>query len=68
MSEDILAAYDRMTAQVMDAYTAARQALVDGDLVKAQHILARIAQSHAKSSLSLRSVLIKRGLLTEDSP
>ena len=65
-NEDLIEAYDKMTKQVMDAYAAAREALVANDLVTAQSILARIAQSHAKSSVSLRSILIRRGLLQED--
>lgn len=66
MNEDILEAFDRMTQQVSDAYAMARQALANNDLVLAQDILARIGRVHARSSVSLRGVLIRRGLLTED--
>lgn len=63
MNEDILAAFDRMIKQVDNAYAAAREALANNDLVAAQDILAKIGRVHAKSSVSLRGVLIKRGLL-----
>lgn len=66
MNEDILAAFDRMTQQVSDAYGAVRNALEADDLVSAQALLARIGRVHAKSSVSLRNVLVKRGLLDGD--
>lgn len=52
----------RIEARYRDAY----DALENGDYVKAQQILAQLAQSHARTSLSLRSILIKEGLLRED--
>jgi hypothetical protein len=63
MNEDILAAFDRMTDQVTNAYAMAREALAANELVRAQAILAQIGRSHAKSSVSLRNVLVRRGLL-----
>lgn len=66
MNEDILAAFDRMTGNINEAYARAREALAEDDLPRAQSILAAIGRSHAKASVSLRGVLVRRGLLGGD--
>ena len=62
----MLVAFDAFTARIAERYAEARQAMVEGDYVKAQVILARLGMSHAKTSMSLRGVLIREGLLMED--
>lgn len=52
----------RIEARYHDAYVA----LELEDYVGAQQILAQLAQSHARTSMSLRGVLVREGLLTED--
>lgn len=52
----------RIEARYKDAY----EALDRGDYVEAQRILAGLAQSHARTSMSLRGLLIREGLLRED--
>ena len=51
MNEDILAAFDRMTGNINEAYARAREALAEDDLPRAQSILAAIGRSHAKASV-----------------
>lgn len=53
---------NRINTRYQEAYAA----LARGDYVEAQRILAQLAQSHAKTSMSLRGVLIREGLLRED--
>lgn len=53
---------DRIEARYREAYAA----LERGEYVEAQRILAQLAQSHARTSMSLRGVLIREGLLKED--
>ncbi|KOX14997.1 hypothetical protein ADK66_03075 [Micromonospora sp. NRRL B-16802] len=50
MTTDMLAAFDRLKAQVDQAYEAARDQLADGDHTGAQAILARIGQTHARTA------------------
>lgn len=63
--QKMLAAFDKFKAQIDGAYLIVRQLLDDGDLVGAQALLARIGQTHAKTSLSLRNYLIKTGRLPQ---
>ena len=62
----MLRAFDAFAGRIADRYADARKALEDGDYVKAQEILAKLGISHARTSMSLRGVLIREGLLTED--
>lgn len=66
MTEDILAAFDRYVAGINAQYDRARQRLSEGDGEGCQMVLAVIAQQHARSALSLRSVLIKRKIIHGD--
>jgi hypothetical protein len=59
----MLEAFDRFKAQIDEAYDAAREALAAGQFERAQMILAQLAQTHARTSMSLRNYLIKRGRL-----
>jgi hypothetical protein len=62
----MLEAFDAFTHRITLRYAEARACLVKGDYVQAQQIMARLSTSHARTSLSLRNVLIKDGLLPED--
>ncbi len=63
----MLARYDQFVATMDRRYQEARAALERGDYVKAQSILAQMGISHARTSMSLRNVLIREGLIgTED--
>jgi len=62
----ILAAFDKFKSQIDAAYAQARELLAKEQYVQAQQVLAQIAKSHAKTSLSLRNVLIRDGHLKED--
>jgi hypothetical protein len=57
--------FDAFVARINLRYAEARACLDRGDYVEAHRILARITQSHAKTSVSLRNVLIKQGKLEE---
>lgn len=67
-TDDILTAFDRFKQQIDDAYTLVRQQLEQGQFDNAQKTLAKITQTHARTSLSLRNVLIKRGLIQGEQP
>lgn len=62
----MLAGFDNFTQRVMDRYAEARAALEQDDYVGAQRILAGLATSHAKTSLSLRNVLIQDGVIGDN--
>lgn len=62
----MLKAFDVFAERIAERYAEVRQALVEGDYVKAQVILAKLGISHARTSMSLRGLLIREGLLTED--
>lgn len=62
----MLQRYDQFVVRMFQEYSAARAALDEGNYVAAHAILARIGLSHAKTSMSLRNVLVKDGLLKED--
>ena len=62
-TDDMLPAFDKFVAQINEAYECARERLELGDMEGCQTILARISMTHAKTSLSMRSVLIRRGLI-----
>ena len=61
----MLVAYDAFVARINLRYEEARKCLDDGDYEGAQTILANLALSHAKTSLSLRNVLVKDGKIKE---
>lgn len=54
------------TDRIATRYEQVAELLEDGDYVKAQEILANIAISHARTSLSLRNVLVREGLLPSE--
>ena len=60
-TKPMLSAFDKFVSQIDAKYAEARQQLKDDDLEAAQATLAQIAKAHAKTSLSLRNVLIKDG-------
>jgi len=62
MMRNFKAFMKRIEGKYQEAYLA----LELDDYVGAQQILAQLAQSHAKTSMSLRGVLVREGLLTED--
>lgn len=62
-NDQLVEAFDKFKIQIDDAYTVARAQLMEGDWPGAQRTLATIAQTHARTSLSLRNVLVKRGLI-----
>lgn len=57
--------FDKFAARMAWRYNEVRDCLDAGRYEEAQILLAAIAISHAKTSLSLRNVLIKEGLVTE---
>lgn len=59
----MLAAFSRFAARISGEYDKALDALERDDYVEAHRILSELAQSHAKTSLSLRNQLVKDGLL-----
>lgn len=63
--QKMLEAFDKFKAQIDGAYIVVRALLEDGDFVQAQAVLARIGQTHAKTSLSMRNYLIKTGRLPQ---
>jgi hypothetical protein len=64
--EAMLAAFRKFSTRIASEYDKAFAALERDDYVEAQRILAELARSHASTSLSLRSRLIREGKLTED--
>jgi hypothetical protein len=65
--EAMLKAFDAFSNRITERYAEARAYLAAGKYVEAQSVLAGLAQSHAKTSMSLRGVLVKEGLLEEDN-
>jgi hypothetical protein len=62
----MLEAFDRFKGQIDAAYARARQMLDAGDYEGCHTVLAHIAQSHAKTSTSMRNVAIRRGKMKGD--
>jgi hypothetical protein len=62
----MMKAFDAFSQRIQAKYEEAREALETGDDLKAYQILADIAKSHAKTSLSLRNVLVRDGKLNGD--
>jgi hypothetical protein len=65
-SDNFLAAYDKFKASIDAAYDDVRIALQEHRYKDAQDGLARIAQAHARTSVSMRNYLIKHGLMKGD--
>lgn len=61
----MIQAFDRFKAQIDGAYIVVRNLLEEGDFVGAQAVLARIGQTHARTSLSMRNYLIKTNRLPQ---
>jgi hypothetical protein len=62
----MLRGFDAFSARIARRYAEARACLEAEDFVGAQNILAGLTTSHARTSLSLRNVLIRDGLLEDD--
>lgn len=63
----MLAAFDAFAARIAGQYELAAAALAEDNYVEAHRILSELAQSHAKTSLSLRNQLVKDGLLEREA-
>lgn len=64
--QEMLRDFDAFIESVVKRYAEARECLENGEYRKAQEILARLSTSHARTSLSLRNVLVRDGLLPEE--
>jgi hypothetical protein len=62
----MLAAFDAFSARIAARYNEVRVCLENDQYEEAQAILASLATSHAKTSLSLRGVLIRDGIIKEE--
>jgi hypothetical protein len=65
--EAMLAGFDAFTNRIFKRYGEVRDCLATGRYEEAHVLLTAIAITHAKTSLSLRNVLIKDGKM-EDNP
>lgn len=63
----MLKAFDAFAARIAERYAEARAFLAAGKYEEAQAILAQLTMSHAKTSLSLRNVLVRDGVIKEES-
>lgn len=63
----MIKAFDAFSDRIAARYAEARQCLIEGEYEKAQSILASLATSHARTSMSLRGVLVREGLMKEDA-
>lgn len=61
----MLRRYDQFVDRMASCYAEVRACLERDDYVGAQRILADMGISHAKTSMSLRNVLVKEGLLED---
>lgn len=57
--------FDQFSARMAERYAQVRSHLDEGRFEEAQALLADMAMSHARTSLSLRNVLIKNGVIQE---
>lgn len=64
--EAMLKAFDAFAKRIADRYAEARICLSEGKYEEAQAILAALTTSHARTSLSLRGVLVREGVIKED--
>lgn len=58
--------FDKFSARMAKRYDEVRDCLEAGRYEEAQLLLSDIAVSHARTSLSLRNVLVKNGVIKED--
>lgn len=65
-TDQFLDAYDKFKDQIDAAYNQVRRHLAAGRYKEAQDGLARIAQVHARTSVSMRNYLIKHNLTKGD--
>lgn len=65
-TDGFLAAYDKFKDAIDAAYADVRTALAEHRYKDAQQGLARIAQVHARTSVSMRNYLIKHNLTKGD--
>lgn len=61
--QPMLQGFDRFTARIEKRYGEVRDCLVAGRFEEAHILLADIAQTHARTALSLRSSMIRNGRL-----
>jgi hypothetical protein len=58
--------FDKFAARMSRRYDEVRDCLSAGRYEEAQMLLSDIATSHARTSLSLRNVLVKNGVMEEN--
>lgn len=63
----MLKGFDRFSERMAQRYSEVRDCLQAERYEEAQLLLSDIAVSHARTSLSLRNVLVKHGVLKENS-
>ena len=63
--KSMLTGFDAFTDRIMKRYDEVRDCLKAERYEEAHILLATIAQSHAKTSLSLRNLLVKDGRLSD---
>jgi len=63
--EAMLMAFDAFSDRIAKRYAETRDCLAAGRYEEAQILLADLAKSHAKTSMSLRGMLIRQGLLED---
>lgn len=61
----MLAGFTQFIERITAEYEEARAALHRDDYIEAHRILSELAMSHAKTSLSLRNMLVKEGLMDD---
>ena len=61
----MMAGFDKFSDRMAKRYGEVRDCLEAGRYEEAQMLLSDIALSHARTSLSLRNVLVKNGVLKE---
>lgn len=64
--EAMLKGFDAFSERMASRYSEVRDCLRAGRYEEAQVLLSDIALSHAKTSLSLRNVLVKNGVIKEN--
>jgi len=62
----MMAGFDKFSARMANRYAEVRDCLNAERYEEAHELLADIAMSHARTSLSLRNMLVKDGKLMED--
>lgn len=62
----MLRGFDKFSQRMANRYSQVRDCLMADRFEEAQMLLSEIASSHARTSLSLRNVLIKNGALEDN--